>query len=105
MMPDDPSGIGDPDNGFELVMPFVIVKSVGGPYDDDAFAAGWRLGVIESALRIAASLPGIEPTPIGAPADHGPQIDLIAMRYGWVMTTHLHEDVGAIYTFERATSA
>lgn len=38
---------------FGLVMPFVVVVSHGGPYEDAAFAAGWECGRIDEALTDA----------------------------------------------------
>lgn len=42
-MPDEP-------DEYALVMPFTVVASVGGPYDDDAFAAGFTAGRIDCLL-------------------------------------------------------
>lgn len=62
---------------MSLVMPFVVVKSVGGPYDDDAFCAGWALGKISAALsQSGTSWSG----PV--PPAYLPQLDLIAMDRG-----------------------
>ena len=32
------------------VMPLVLCRSRGGPYDDGAFSSGWRLGAIGATL-------------------------------------------------------
>ena len=32
------------------VMPLVLCRSRGGPYDDEAFSSGWRLGTIGATL-------------------------------------------------------
>ena len=63
----------------ELVMPFVVCSSVGGPYEDDAFVAGFSAGIIDTKLstREIAATTGLFRT------DLTPQIDLIAMRYGY----------------------
>lgn len=67
---------------YGLIMPFVCVESVGGPYDDEAFAAGWHCAQIDEAL--AAGRPGdvahvsVRTTIVG-------QLDLIALRRGFVM--------------------
>jgi hypothetical protein len=77
----------DPDrpehDGMEMVLPFVVVTSVGGPYDDESFAAGWQCGEIDRALAVAAVT--------GATTVHFPifrtslqrQVDLIAMKHGF----------------------
>ena len=44
----------DEDYG-DTVLPLVLCRSGGGPYEDDAFVSGWRLGRIEATL----SGPGI----------------------------------------------
>lgn len=67
------------EGGYGLVMPFVACASQGGPYDDEAFVAGYTLGAIDMALNIIA--------PIGAQyrawvkPSHIPQLDLIAMKH------------------------
>ena len=35
------------------VMPLVLCRSEGGPYDDAAFTSGWRLGSIAATLTAA----------------------------------------------------
>lgn len=53
MQPEDSS-----DNyTYELVIPFVVVRSVGGQYDDDAYAAGWEMGSLDAALDAATLSP------------------------------------------------
>lgn len=59
-------------SGYELLMPFVVVQSVGGPYEDTAYVAGYEAGRIE-ALR---EFFGYVHTP------NVPQVDLIAMKKG-----------------------
>jgi hypothetical protein len=34
----------------ELLMPFVVCRSEGGPYDDEAYVAGWELGELDHEL-------------------------------------------------------
>lgn len=77
------------DNTFEedgieygLVMPFVVVSSTGGPYDDDAFAAGWHCAQIDEAL--AAGRMG-DVANISVRTAILPQLDLIALRRGATM--------------------
>jgi hypothetical protein len=40
--------------GYELVMPFTVCRSAGGPYDDDAFVAGFQAGRVDQALEAGA---------------------------------------------------
>lgn len=67
---------------FDLVMPFVVCKSQGGPHDDDAFVAGWRLGQIDQLLSVqGAGWFGM------IREEDLPQLELIAMRYACEVST------------------
>ena len=71
------------DDEFDLVMPFVVCRSKGGPYDDHAYVAGFEAGRLDMALTLSPMLPGSrvrEPMPYHS--DNIPQLDLIAMRHG-----------------------
>ena len=50
----------DPDapepTGYDLVVPFVVCQSQGGPYEDQAFVAGFQAGEIDRALKVAATV-------------------------------------------------
>jgi|SRR4051812_26083869 hypothetical protein len=62
-------------------VPFVVVRSSGGPYDDEAFVAGYALGVLSTSLSDSSmQSPFVMPTYANAVK----QADLIAMRYGWL---------------------
>lgn len=63
---------------YDLVMPFVVVTSKGGPYDDEAFVAGYRIGAIDAEMRHRAL--SVSAT---CRAPDEPQIDLVAMRHGY----------------------
>jgi len=52
----DPLDLPEHDGAMELVYPFVVCRSQGGPYDDDTFVAGVQLGRIDAALQVAASV-------------------------------------------------
>lgn len=75
---------------YELVMPFVACTSQGGPYDDAAFTAGWRLGQLDAELEAAEGHDVHDwcplPTAQVHPADL-PMVDLIAMRYGFTTSS------------------
>lgn len=66
---------------FSLVMPFVTVRSTGGPHDDDAYTAGWEMGALDAELRCTMP-PILERTIHLANAR---QADLIAMKHGYAI--------------------
>lgn len=73
----------------ELVMPFVAVATKGGPYDDEAYAAGYEMGRLDVTLE---RLAGANADPIlitTIQADNREQADLIAMRHGFIAETAL----------------
>lgn len=72
------------EGAFELAMPFVLTKSQGGPYDDEAFAAGMACGQLWTELRTLANH-AATPRPRYVMPEHVPQIDLIAMHYGYTL--------------------
>lgn len=76
----------DPPATHSLVMPFVCVKSVGGPYDDQAFTTGWALGAIDARLAAVAAADGHS---LRATVPSEPkvleQLELIAMRRGFTV--------------------
>lgn len=94
---------------YGLVMPFVVCQSKGGPYDDDAYVAGYEAGHLDAILRYDAVLRAQgflpQPPPGDAPfhAENRPQLDLIAMRHGW--SVEFSDSVeGWVYaTFRRVT--
>ena len=64
------------------VMPLVLCRSRGGPYDDEAFSSGWRLGEIGATL----ARPGISALAESIRPQERLQADLIAMARGYTMT-------------------
>lgn len=66
-----------------LSMPFVICKSAGGPFDDDAFVAGFTCGLIDSKLGVAAAIGASQAETTTVMRAMVPQLDLIAMRHGF----------------------
>lgn len=88
----------DPD--FDLVMPFVAVKSEGGPYDDDSFAAGFRCATVSMVLAER------DRALFAVMAREGElrQLDLIAMRAGYTTKSQRAPDADGVWfdvTFER----
>jgi hypothetical protein len=85
--------VSDGSAEYGLVMPFVAVASKGGPYDDDAYCAGWECGAIDQMLADtmqpclpigAAQETQVVACPIVREANLA-QLDLVAMRHGFVM--------------------
>lgn len=65
---------------YSLVMPFTVVQSRGGPYEDEAFVAGWACGEIMAKLAQTPLWKGM------VREQALPQVDLIAMHYELRMT-------------------
>ena len=64
------------------VMPLVLCRSRGGPYDDEAFSSGWRLGAIGATL----AAPGISGLCESIRRHERVQADLLAMASGYSMS-------------------
>ncbi len=82
------------------VMPFVLCRANGGPYDDEAFLSGWRLGDIDATLAgpgIRALASSIHPRELD-------QADLIAMARGYrMLAERTSEPEWISVTFTRIT--
>lgn len=88
---------------WELATPFVVARSNGGYYDDDALAAGWQIGYLDAELRHAF----VDTIKAYVYPGTLPQLDLSAMRHGWTMTTETweeHPQEWALVTFTRSPS-
>jgi hypothetical protein len=81
------------DGGREILMPFLPVQSKGGPYDDNAYTAGWEMGQLWHVLEMS--------TVIGVMASmqdltihraNREQADLIAMHFGFVAEFTEYDD-------------
>ena len=79
----------DPDE-YGLLMPFVTVASVGGPHEDEPYAAGYQMGRIDGLLE--HGVPGF-PLEATIGAENLKQADLIAMRHGCVIVHDPAADV------------
>jgi hypothetical protein len=91
---------GQEQPGHDLVMPFLSVRSKGGPHDDDAYVAGYEMGILDALLEQQ-----IEPiTDRSIHADNRAQADLLAMRYGYVAEFGEVEDGWVSMTVRRAMS-
>lgn len=76
---------------YSPVMPFVACTSKGGPYDDDAYAAGWQLGKIDEQLEQAADRREWSHIVATVFTTNVEQADLVAMCHGFsssVTETH-----------------
>lgn len=72
----------DEEGSFGMLMPFVTVQSKGGPHDDVSYAAGYAMGLLDEKLCQGL---GVVEMPVGL--ESVPQADLLAMRYGYRMTS------------------
>ena len=68
----------DDSPSFGLVMPFVVCSDQGGPYDPGAFVAGCYFGELGERLKA-----GENPVMKYVPTPLVPQLDLLAMQYGY----------------------
>jgi len=82
-------------DGYELVLPFVVCASVGGPYEDQAFVAGYQAGQVDRALATVAAVGGLG-LKVTVYAALAKQLDLIAMKHGFVSTTEAVGDPGFV---------
>jgi hypothetical protein len=73
------------DDGWHCAVPFVVCRSQGGPYDDDAFVAGYHAGQIGQALTTAATV-GACRLRFTVRTEMVKQLDLIAMDRGFTLT-------------------
>jgi hypothetical protein len=81
------------------VMPLVLCRSRGGPYDDEAFSSGWRLGAIGATL----AGPGVSALCESIRPDERVQADLLAMACGYSMSVDPGTDPDWLsVTFTRA---
>lgn len=73
--------MSDDEHTYSLVMPFVVTVSHGGPFDDNAYCAGWEMGKLSTQLSTGTV--SWVATILRA---NLPQADLVAMDAGWTMT-------------------
>jgi hypothetical protein len=72
------------EGGMELVVPFVVCVSHGGPYDDQSFVAGFQAGAVSKMLEMAA-VAGADRVrvPFAVYSTLGRQLELIGMHRGF----------------------
>ena len=90
---------------FSMVMPFVVCKSNGGPYDDSAFVAGAEFGKIASELeRWESGALRVYEMQTQVRSEMVPQYDLLAMHHDLTLTAtpwEEHPDEWTFLTFSR----
>lgn len=89
--------MGPDEADFGLVMPFVAVASKGGPYDDNAYTAGYEAGLLDARLHYQKP----ELLPLTVHSANLPQIDLIAMRRGYTVKEGPADDEWAMIDLRR----
>lgn len=89
------------DPEYEMIMPLVVCKTNGGPYDDLSFVVGMRYAEIVLALQTLPVFGVIECVTM---VENGlvPQLDLLAMHYGWSLETTPCETEGVDETWTEA---
>lgn len=91
----------DDEVGYEMLMPLVVVKSVGGELDDYAYVAGAEYGQLMGLLN------HVRP-PFHEAYVHTvnvPQIDLAAMHHGYRMESEPWDEHPDEWTHIRLTRA
>lgn len=78
----------------ELLMPFIVAASNGGPFDDDAYVAGYEAGQWWERMRMFAA-GGLSGATAVMPVRTAnvPQLDLIAMQWAIHIETELVEEM------------
>ena len=88
---------------FEPVMPFIVCQSQGGPYEDEAYVAGWEAAQLDRELRDQAqsNAPMIWNSDMPVRHDNRDQINLIALKQGWLVRFEKIDEQwdDAIYTY------
>lgn len=72
----------------ELMMPFVNVKSNGGPHDDEAYTCGYEMGTFDARCERSKNL-SINLFKELIHSSNTAQADLIAMSYGYIIADHI----------------
>lgn len=94
----------DDDCEMDLLMPFLPVVSKGGPLDDQAYVCGYEAGRWDSLLASCAATNEV-PDAAVLHEENAAQIDLIAMRHGFVATVMPPRDGWVMASFKRSEVA
>lgn len=96
----DTPNVPDPDddesNEYDLIYPFVVCASNGGPFDDDAYTAGVEFGTI--AAKLAAAPTECTEMKFTVRSENVRQLDLAAAHHHWNLTV-LEWDSDPSWTF------
>lgn len=68
------------DDDNSVIIPFILTKQHGGEYDDEAFAAGWHLAILDARLAFAVHADLFVP-PVLLKTKWNGIVDLIAMSH------------------------
>ena len=82
---------------MELVMPFVVCRTEGGCFDDDAYVNGFEAGRLDALLQ--HQRPPVHEDTVHS--DNMPQVDLIAMSRGYTLSVEGEDDGWTHLTFTR----
>ncbi len=90
---------------MELIMPFVACASQEGPYEDQAFVAGYQSGQINQVLTVGAAI-GARSFTFTIYTPLAKQMDLIGMRHGYDTATTILDgyEMWSTVTFTRSVS-
>lgn len=77
--PDPVPGL-EPETEYELVYPFIVCQTHGGPYDDETFTAGVQVGWIDRTLAVADAM-DIQPVTFTARTVLLAQLELVGMAH------------------------
>jgi hypothetical protein len=94
--------------GMTLAVPFVVCRSNGGPYEDDAFCAGFQAGEVDRALDMGAAARAESIQFPMARTSLLKQFELIGMNRGYpIMTADVSEEwpEWCVVTFSRSAAA
>lgn len=85
------------EDGYALAVPFVVCTSNGGPYDDDAFVAGFQAGTVDQSLKSIAAAGG-DGAVFTVRTDLVKQLELLAMYRGFpkIEATEIDEEWSTI---------
>lgn len=80
---------------MEIVLPFVVVESAGGEFQDAAFVAGFQAGEIDARLAQARLAGATSVKVLMVRRALLPQLELHGMRYGFAVldATEPHHDL------------
>lgn len=77
------------DAEYSMLMPFTVVASKGGPYDDASYCAGYEMGQLDAALQAGPRLHQVTIRTANVA-----QADLVAMRRGYTSQASAPSECG-----------